>query len=68
MLLWLCCRQAAAAPMQPLAWELQYAAGAALKKKKKKKEGMDTDITDLCLLRGGGEEGKIGSLGLVDAN
>ena len=35
LLLW--CRQAAAAPIQPLAWELPYAANLALKRKKKKK-------------------------------
>ena len=35
-LLWLWCRPAAAAPICPLAWELTYAVGAALKKKKKK--------------------------------
>ena len=29
-------RLAAAAPIRPLAWELPYAAGAALKKKRKK--------------------------------
>ena len=29
------CRPAAAAPLQPLAWEHPYAAGATLKKKKK---------------------------------
>ena len=33
-LLWLWCRLAAAAPVQPLVWELPYALGAALKKKK----------------------------------
>ena len=33
VLLWLWCRPAAAAPIQPLAWELPYAAHAALKKK-----------------------------------
>ena len=43
MCLWLWCRLAAAAPIQPLAWELPYAAGVALKniappQKKKKKE------------------------------
>ena len=38
MLLWLWCRPAAAAPIQPLAWELPYATGAALKKKKSKKQ------------------------------
>ena len=34
--LWLWYRPAAAAPVQPLAWELPYTVGAALKKKKKK--------------------------------
>ena len=34
-LLWLWCRLAATAPIQPLAWELSYAAGAALEKAKK---------------------------------
>ena len=29
---WLCCRQAAVAPIQPLAWEPPYATGAALKR------------------------------------
>ena len=36
-LLWLWCKLAAAAPVPPLAWELPYAAGGALKSKKKKK-------------------------------
>ena len=31
MLSWLWCRPAAVAPIRPLAWELLYAAGAALK-------------------------------------
>ena len=35
-LLWLWHRLAAAAPIGPLAWELPYAAGAALKRKQKK--------------------------------
>ena len=34
VLLW--CRPAATAPIQPLAWEFPYAAGAALKSKKNK--------------------------------
>ena len=34
--LWLWCRLAAAAPVRPLAWELPYATGAALKRQKKK--------------------------------
>ena len=33
-LLWLWCRPAAAALIRPLAWELLYATGAALKRKK----------------------------------
>ena len=37
-LLWLWHRPATGAQIRPLAWELSYAAGAALKKKKKKKE------------------------------
>ena len=43
-LLWLWCRLAAAAQIQPLAWEPPYAASAALKtaKKKKKRWHMDT--------------------------
>ena len=32
LLLWLWCRPAAVAPIGPLAWELPYASGAALKK------------------------------------
>ena len=37
-LLWLWHRPAAAAPIQPLAWELPYATHAALKSKKRKKK------------------------------
>jgi len=37
-LLWLWCRLAATAPIRPLAWELPYALGAALKKTKEKKK------------------------------
>ena len=35
-LLWLWCRPAAVAPIQPLAWKLQYAAGTDLKSKTNK--------------------------------
>ena len=35
-LLWLWCRPAATAPIQPLAWEPPCAAGTALKRQKKK--------------------------------
>ena len=37
-LLWLWCRLAAATPIGPLAWELPYAVGVALKRKKRKKK------------------------------
>ena len=37
-LLWLWCRLAAVAPIRPLAWELPYATGEALKEKKKKEK------------------------------
>ena len=37
-LLWLLGRSAATAPFRPLAWELLYAKGAALRKKKGKKK------------------------------
>ena len=37
VLLWLWCRQAAAAPIQPLAWKVPFAAGLATKRQKKKK-------------------------------
>ena len=37
-LLWLWCRLAAVAPIQPLAWEPPYAVGAALKRQKTKKK------------------------------
>ena len=36
MLLWLWCRLAGVSLIQPLAWEISYAAGLALKRKEKK--------------------------------
>ena len=36
VLLWLWCRTVAAAPIQPLAWKLLYAVGAALKRQERK--------------------------------
>ena len=38
VLLWLRCRLGATSLIQPLAWELPYAAGAAVKRPKKKNE------------------------------
>ena len=43
VLLWLWCRPAAAASIQPLAWELPYATGVAVKEKKTKKKKSLTD-------------------------
>ena len=37
-LLWLSCRLATVAPIRPLAWQLPYAAGAALKRQNKTKQ------------------------------
>ena len=37
-MLWLWRRLTAAAPIQPLAWELSYAAGAAIKKKRQQQQ------------------------------
>ena len=44
VLLWLWHRLAAAARIRPLAWELPYAAGAALKSKKEINKNMDFDV------------------------
>ena len=46
-LLWLWCRPVATAPIQPLAWEPPYAAGAALemaKRQKKKKKNLFSQL------------------------
>ena len=40
-LLWLWCRLAATAPIQPVAWELPYAGGVALKRPKTKNKNPD---------------------------
>ena len=45
LLLWLWHRLAAPTPKRPLAWELLYAASAALKKKKKKGKNKQTKET-----------------------
>ena len=49
VLLWLWCRPAATAPTQPLAWELPYDAGVALKKKKITPVKPSESIVDLIL-------------------
>ena len=41
VLLWLWYRPAAVAPIKPLAWELPYASGEALKIKKEKKKNSE---------------------------
>ena len=52
-LLWLWCRPAATALIQPLAWEPPYAIGAAKEKAKrqKKKKGKASGIPSLTQLR-----------------
>ena len=51
--IWRChelwCRPAAVAPVRPLAWELPYATGAALKRPKKKKKIRETFWFELSL-------------------
>ena len=47
-LLW--CRSAAAAPIRPLAWQLPYAMGVALKKEKKKKVLLDRLVASSLLM------------------
>ena len=44
VLLWLWCRPAAIVPIGPLAWELPYALGVALKRKKKKSLTINTKL------------------------
>ena len=53
LLLW--CRPAAEALIQPLAWELPYAVGGALKSKKKKKERRNVTSLKLFLKTMGNE-------------
>ena len=49
-LLWLWCRPAATAPIRPLAWELPYAAGVALKSKNKKTNSKTPKLNVQCCL------------------
>ena len=53
-LLWLWCKPTAKALIRPLAWELPYASGVALKKKKKKFEfeSGSTKLEQLGALQG----------------
>ena len=46
-LLWLWYRLAAVAPIRPLAWELPYAMGVALKIKRKKKRKKKKNLTQV---------------------
>ena len=48
VLLWVWCRSAATAPIGPLAWELPYAAGAAVKRQK---TTMTKKVKYLCWLQ-----------------
>ena len=49
--LWLWCRTAAVAPTRPLAWELTYASGEALKSKKKKKKERKKEKSEMVVLK-----------------
>ena len=49
-LLWLWCSSAAVAPIQPLARELPYAVGAALKRKKAKNKQTSTETIEVLAL------------------
>ena len=51
-LLWLCCRLAAVALIQPLAWELPYAMGLALKSEKEKKRTTFKYVLGLIMIGG----------------
>ena len=59
-LLWLWCRPTAAAWIRPVAQELPYAAGAALKKKKKDTRGIPTVAASATWV---GEDAAFSSLG-----
>ena len=52
-LLWLWCRPATVALIQPLAWEPPYAAGVAVKRKKKKchteSQKLNSQVQDICV-------------------
>ena len=68
-LLWRWCRPAAAAPIQPLAWEPPNASGAAVKRQKKKKKKSLLDAVtwerpegQKFGLEGGGVSGSTGSV------
>ena len=50
-LLWLWWRPAAVVPIPPLAWELPYAMGVALKRKKKKKKDQDQQKEELEIFK-----------------
>jgi len=56
VLLWLWCRPAAAALIRPIAWELPYAAGVALKRKKKKEKNLDTCMKFRIMGTSGGKK------------
>ena len=58
VLLWLWCRPAAIAPIQPLAWETPYVIDAALKRQKRKEKkfqlagrGEEHDSHSMCYMR-----------------
>ena len=65
ILLWLWSWPAAAAPIQPLAWELSYAMGVALKVKKKKRKKEEIKYSGISSWVSCTVEFKIKSISLV---
>ena len=59
VLLWLWCRPAAVAPVRLLAWELSYAAGAALKSKTKQSKRIENVLKTHGLLVSGSMENSL---------
>ena len=49
LLLWLWCRPEVATPIQPLAWELPYATGAALKQQQQQQKRKVFSINEMFL-------------------
>ena len=51
--MWLWCRSAAETLIPPLAWELTYAAPAALKRQKKKSKGHRSELEETPMTKSG---------------
>ena len=69
--IWRCgelwCRQAAAALIQPLAWELTYAAGAALKRQRTRERKRKYFICNFLSFLEASEPSTVGAMGIQKA-